>query len=138
MAEEKKYALKPYEDDYNECVLDPNNDRRKVISDSENASDSIIQCIGSIETQYIPDSKRKDTEKTHGTGTVIHIDNQNNIYVLTAAHNICISERECNSCKTKTIKKRCPKCSSSSAKTSHLTKPTHIYFTRRGNGARYE
>eukprot|EP01084_Bolivina_argentea_P310237 536802_1 len=139
MAEEKKYGLEEdADDDYNECVLDPNNDRRTIICDSENASDAIIQCIGSIETQYIPDSKLKQAEKIHGTGTVIHMDDKNNIYVLTAAHNIYYSEKQCKKCKTKTIKTKCPKCLSKATKTGALIKPTHIYFSRRGNGAKHQ
>eukprot|EP01084_Bolivina_argentea_P262390 443694_1 len=137
MSEEKQYSLDKEDDDYNECLLDPNNDRRIIICDSHNKADGIIQCIGSIESQYVPDGKVQQTEKTHGTGTVIHIDNQNNIYVLTAAHNILIMEKECEECKTKTLKTYCPnkKCHSpyKTKKTSNLIKPTHIYFSRRGH-----
>eukprot|EP01084_Bolivina_argentea_P109655 195996_1 len=122
------------DDEYNECLLVPNNDRRIIICDSPNKSDAIIQCIGSIETQYIPDTKFNETEKTHGTGTVVHIDEQNNIYILTAAHNIIVSEKKCEKCGTKTIKSRCPikKCAHKTKKTGNSIKPTHMYFDRRG------
>eukprot|EP01084_Bolivina_argentea_P213856 363110_1 len=134
MSEEKKYDLE--DDDYNECILDPNNDRRIIICDSQNKEDKIIQCIGSIESQYIPDPKTKQINKKHGTGTVIHIDNENNIYILSVAHNILVETKQCDICKTKTLKTYCPnnKCHSKhkTRKTGKLIKPTHIYFTRRG------
>eukprot|EP01084_Bolivina_argentea_P278086 474939_1 len=120
MSEEKKQDTHS-DDDYNECILSPNNDRRKVICESPNKSDGIIQCIGCIESQYILDSKTKAVEKTHGTGTIIHIDNENNTYVLTAAHNIYVLEKQCPKCKTKTIKTACPgKCKVKSQKTGKL------------------
>eukprot|EP01084_Bolivina_argentea_P154130 268705_1 len=138
-SDERKYGLDAdLDDDYNECVIDPNNDRRTIICDSENRSDDIIQCIGSIETQFIPDANLKQTEKTHGTGTVIHIDSHNTIYVLTAAHNICCIEKQCPKCQRKTIKTNCSKCKKKAKKTGNLIKPTHIYFTRRGHGDKYE
>eukprot|EP01084_Bolivina_argentea_P067390 122712_1 len=140
ISDEKKHDFDTdSDDDYNECILNPNNDRRKVISDSQNKSDGIIQCIGCIESQYIPDSKAKLTEKTHGTGTVIHMDDENNTYVLTAAHNIYIVEKQCPKCKTKTIKRACPGryCTSATKKTGNLIKPTHIYFSRRGHGIKH-
>eukprot|EP01084_Bolivina_argentea_P310238 536803_1 len=126
-----------YDDDYNECILDPNNDRRIVIRDSQNKHDGIIRCIGSIESQYIPDPKIKEVNKLHGTGTVIHIDEENNIYILTVAHNILVQVKQCETCETKTLKTNCvnSKCNSKdkTRKTEELIKPTHIYFTRRGH-----
>eukprot|EP01084_Bolivina_argentea_P252353 423559_1 len=136
-SKERKYECnEDSHDDYTECLFDPNNDRRTIICDSENISDSIIQCIGSIETHYIPDANIKQTEKLHGTGTVINIDDQNNLYILTAAHNICGVEKECSQCQTKTLKPKCSQCTPKhkTEKTGTLIQPTHIYFTRRGHG----
>eukprot|EP01084_Bolivina_argentea_P253804 426479_1 len=92
-----------------------------------------IKCIGSIESQYIPDNKLNEAEKSHGTGTVIHIDKQNNIYILSAAHNIFAPEKKCQTCNTKTLKKKCPvaKCGRKTSRTGGLVKPTHMYFDRR-------
>eukprot|EP01084_Bolivina_argentea_P253963 426820_1 len=133
MAEEKKYNYLDDDDD-DEHILDPNNDRRTVISDSQNKYDGIIRCIGSIESQCIPDSTINQPEKTHGTGTVIHIDDHNNVYILTAAHNILHIERRCQICNIKTIKIICNKCNGKTSKTGGLIKPTHVYFSRRGDG----
>eukprot|EP01084_Bolivina_argentea_P014778 27636_1 len=138
--DEKKYtfdAESASDDEYNECILTPGNDRRKIICDSKNKSDGIIACVGSIESQYIPDTKLKQVELSHGTGTVIHIDKYNQIYVLTVAHNVRGVERECTQCKTKTLKTKCPNgaCNSASKtkKTGTLIKPKDIYFSRRSN-----
>eukprot|EP01084_Bolivina_argentea_P067391 122716_1 len=143
MSKYRQYDLdEDPDDDYNECVLDPNNDRRIIICDSQNKSDGIIQCIGSIESQYIPDSQIRQTEKTHGTGTVIHIDDSNTTYVLTAAHNVLVAEKQCKKCKTKTLKTYCPNktCNSKfkAKKTGQLIKPTHVYFSRRSDGTQHK
>eukprot|EP01084_Bolivina_argentea_P278085 474937_1 len=139
MSQNRKYFLdtstsNDADDEYNECLLNPDGDRRVIICDSPNKCDGIIQCIGSIESQYIPDVKLNDTEKSHGTGTVVHIDEQDNIYILTAAHNVFAPEKQCKTCDTKTLKRTCPmtKCTGKTTKTGQLVKPTHIYFDRRG------
>eukprot|EP01084_Bolivina_argentea_P185393 319695_1 len=135
MSTENKAFELHSDDDYNECILDSNNDRRLIICDSPNKSDDIIHCIGSIETQYIPDPNTKQCEKIHGTGTAIHIDPNHNVFVLTAAHNILVQEKQCQNCKTKTINTKCPdiQCANKTKKTGNLIKPTHIYFSRRGH-----
>eukprot|EP01084_Bolivina_argentea_P154131 268706_1 len=137
MSEEKKYAFEQEIDNYNEVLIDPNNDRRMIICDSQNKRDTIIECIGSIESQYIPDAKLKQTEKMHGTGTVIHINEQNNVYVLSAAHNILAIEKQCEQCQTKTLTSKCPNMNcgniNKTIKTDNLIKPTHIYFDRRAH-----
>eukprot|EP01084_Bolivina_argentea_P137030 241332_1 len=137
--EEKKYAThetydNDSEEDTKECIIDPGNDRRKIICDSFNRNDGIIQCIGTLETTYIPDPKLKKTEKMCGTGTVIHCDDTNKIYILTTAHNVRGIERECVNCQTKTLAKQCSnkKCDGSTTITTKLIKPKDIWFTRRG------
>eukprot|EP01084_Bolivina_argentea_P130997 231247_1 len=134
-AQDEKSEFKEMDDTYNECIIDPNNDRRTIVCDSQNKNDGIIYCIGSIESQYIPDEKAKQVETVHGTGTAIHIDNQNNVYVLSAAHNIFGVEKQCENCKRKTLKSSCPnkKCKSKNKikRTGKLIKPSHIYFDRR-------
>eukprot|EP01084_Bolivina_argentea_P087854 158635_1 len=133
---EMKYDVKESNDTYNECIIDPNNDRRMIICDSPNKHDGIIRCIGSIECQYKLGETR---ELVHGTGTAIHVDKQNNVYVVTAAHNILAVEKQCNLCKTKTIKTTCinPKCNHyqkiKTKETGNLIEPTHVYFDRREN-----
>eukprot|EP01084_Bolivina_argentea_P216307 367519_1 len=120
------------DDDNNEVIINPGNDRRVIVCDSQNKTDAIIQCIGTIDSQYIPDKTTKQKELCHGTGTVIHIDKENNIYVLSAAHNIRGTEKECKQCHVKTIKRNCYICSSKTQKTGQLIKPKDIYFVRRG------
>eukprot|EP01084_Bolivina_argentea_P276903 472584_1 len=132
--EHKEYFDMDSDEDYYECIINPQNDRRKIITDSQNKRDTIIQCMGTLEVQYIPDQK----ESTHGTGTVIHIDDQNRIYVLTAAHNVRGVERKCQQCNRKTLRRNCKQvgCNSvvTTVKTGNLVKPQDIYFSRRGNG----
>eukprot|EP01084_Bolivina_argentea_P087859 158643_1 len=127
------------DDEYNEGILTDGNDRRKIICDSPNKSDRIITCIGSIESQFIPDEKLKKPESSHGTGTVIHIDTEQQIYVLTVAHNVRGVERKCirPNCNSKTLKRSCPNDSCNSkhtVKTGNIIKPQDIFFSRRGNG----
>eukprot|EP01084_Bolivina_argentea_P272700 464373_1 len=123
------------DDEYNECIINPGDDRRIIICDSQNKYDGIIQCIGSIDSQYIPDKITRQKEFAHGSGTVIHIDKQHNIYVLSAAHNIRGVEKQCNKCNTKTLKAKCPVCAArwKTKQTGNLIKPKDIYFARRGN-----
>eukprot|EP01084_Bolivina_argentea_P272915 464795_1 len=120
------------DEEHNECIINPGDDRRIIICDSQNKHDGIIQCMGTIDSQYIPDSVKKQKEFCHGTGTVIHIDENNNIYVLSAAHNIRGNERECNNCTTKTLKRKCPSCGYNTNITGKLIKPKDVYFARRG------
>eukprot|EP01084_Bolivina_argentea_P039651 73267_1 len=131
---ENTIDLDQSDDECTECIITPGNDRRVIICDSQNRNDGIIQCIGSIESQYIPDTKTQKSESIHGTGTVIHIDPQNRIYILTAAHNVRGVEKQCKTCNTKTLKQKCPNCNSTNKTkaTSKLIKPKDIYFTRRG------
>eukprot|EP01084_Bolivina_argentea_P267000 453076_1 len=139
--EEKKEELDDSQEELYECIINPNGtDRRRGIRESPNKNDGIIQCIGSLETQYIPDPKIKEVEKSHGSATVIHIDKNNYIYVLTAAHNIYGTEKECKNCQCKTLKKGCPidNCNGATQKTKKLIKPTDIYFTRRGDGKKFK
>eukprot|EP01084_Bolivina_argentea_P087857 158640_1 len=143
--DEKKYDMDNEEsdDEYQECIINPGNDRRMIICDTQNKYDGIIQCIGTLETHYIPDPNMKQTEIVHGTGTVIHIDKNNLIYVLSAAHNICASERKCKKCNTKTLKIKCPnklicKSGRNTIKTGNLIEPKDIYFLRRGNGIKHK
>eukprot|EP01084_Bolivina_argentea_P103563 185486_1 len=142
MSEERKFGFdEDSDDDYHECILNPTNDRRIIICDSQNKSDGIIQCIVSIESDYIPDEKLKQTEKMHGTGTVIHMDDENNMYILTAAHNVVVAAKECQKCKTKTLKTYCVKsdCDSKNKtkKNGNLIKPTHIHISRRSYGVKH-
>eukprot|EP01084_Bolivina_argentea_P094001 169013_1 len=120
--------------DYQEVIINPGNDRRIIVCDTQNKSDGIIECIGCLEVHYIPDPTINAPELAHGTGTVIHIDNHHCIFVLTAAHNIYANEKECINCKAKTLKKKCSHCKSGNTiKTGKLIKPTDIYFVRRSN-----
>eukprot|EP01084_Bolivina_argentea_P272701 464374_1 len=123
------------DDEFNEVIITPGDDRRIIICDSQNKYDGIIQCIGSIDSQYIPDKITRQKELAHGSGTVIHIDKHKNIYVLSAAHNIRGVEKQCNKCNTKTLKAKCPVCAArwKTKQTGNLIKPKDIYFARRGN-----
>eukprot|EP01084_Bolivina_argentea_P094003 169015_1 len=140
--EEKKdefdVDIKDDEDDYQECIINPKNDRRVIICDSQNKDNDIIKCIGSLEVHFIPDSTIMQDESIHGTGTVIYIDSKNIIYVLTAAHNVRAVERKCAACDTKTLRRKCKnkKCDSNprTEKTGNVIEPQDIFFNRRGNG----
>eukprot|EP01084_Bolivina_argentea_P162490 282772_1 len=127
------------DDDYYECIINPGNDRRIIVCDTQNKNDDIIKCMVTVESHYIPDTS---VEIGHGTGTVIHINDENVIFVLTAAHNVCGMERECKSCAIKTLKHACPNthCNSQheTTKTGKLIKPKDIYFARRGNGINHK
>eukprot|EP01084_Bolivina_argentea_P153823 268191_1 len=122
------------DDDYNECVLEKGNDRRRSIRDSPNKLDTIIECVVSIKSEYTPDKKLQQHEFSHGTGTIIHA-NEQNIYILTAAHNIIAVQKECK-CGTKTLKENCvnKNCMSSNPttyKTQNKIKAEKILFSLR-------
>eukprot|EP01084_Bolivina_argentea_P200230 342420_1 len=94
--EEKKYNVssstesnieEDEEDDFmQECLIDPNKDRRQPIHSSPNKDDGIIKCIGSLRIIY-DKHVTNPPERSLGTGTVIHIDTNKYCYILTAAHN---------------------------------------------------
>eukprot|EP01084_Bolivina_argentea_P028792 53481_1 len=121
-------------DDYiAETLINYQVDRRKAIWNSPNKDDEIIKCICSLETEYTEDMKH--TEQSIGTGTVIHIDEQNMCYILTAAHNFYQTLRKCSICQKTTIKAICGFCphaqKTEESKPFKLIKAEQIFFTRR-------
>eukprot|EP01084_Bolivina_argentea_P237874 399669_1 len=110
--------------------------RRKPVFEyfeTNNASDDIIQCIGSLHSTYDDKNRFIGSQTYLGTATIISVDDTDNCYVLTAAHNAYQFLRECNSCKIKVISKKCVQCKSicQRIKPSQLVKATKISFTLR-------
>eukprot|EP01083_Nonionella_stella_P045944 123083_1 len=81
-------------------------DGRKKVRDTTNRKDSIVKCIGLFESRYILNK----SSSSRCTGTVIHIDGDKNIYILTIASGILASERQCRKCNEICIERKCSKC----------------------------
>eukprot|EP01084_Bolivina_argentea_P310233 536792_1 len=135
---DEKDEYKYVEDDddvMQECLIDPDKDRRQPIHSSPNKDDGIIQCIGSLRITF-NNNIDNPPEKKLGSGTVIYIDDKNFCYVLTAAHNYLGTLRQCRTCNKKTIETRCLSMGCNRRITRKIT-PTQlieadsIYFQRR-------
>eukprot|EP01084_Bolivina_argentea_P113780 202717_1 len=123
------------DDDFNqECLVDPTNDQREAISMSPWSHYGINHCIGTLKIIYKnPDPNRQETVIHRGTATVIHINNNNQCYLLTAAHNAHGTIKTCNSCLKKTMEGTCSNCNvkTKNVKPHQLLEAYSIHFSRR-------
>eukprot|EP01084_Bolivina_argentea_P134011 236459_1 len=119
-----------------EVLIHPHlKNRRHPIHEAPSSEAGIIKCIGSLLVRF-------EEEITHapefqlGTGTVIKINDSNQCFILTAAHNVRAIVRQCSQCQKKTIRWRCDNKGCQQKKTNKLTpikliKPQSIHFQRR-------
>eukprot|EP01084_Bolivina_argentea_P238441 400584_1 len=128
---EQKYEDNDSSDDelMEECLIDPNNDRRQAIHSSPHKDFGIIQCIGSLRIIYR--DVTGPPEKSLGSGTVIQIDHENRCYILTAAHNARGTLRECKVCQNKTLKMKCCNKTTKKLNPTQLIEADSIQFERR-------
>eukprot|EP01084_Bolivina_argentea_P292537 502942_1 len=117
-----------------EAFIDPSDKtRRKAIWDTSNANDGIIKCIGSLRIEYTDKDKLTKTDICLGTATIFDVDENDNIFILTAGHNAYQFLRKCASCNISTIARRCGKCGNACrrVKPLELIKATTISFSSR-------
>eukprot|EP01084_Bolivina_argentea_P157688 274767_1 len=131
---EQDTAAESDDDCFQEAFINPSNkERLQPIWNSDNATMDIIKCIGSLRIEFDVKDKLTQREFLHGTGTVIHIDENNRCHILTAAHNGYQLLRECPECGKKTISFNCKKCDRKCqrVKPLELIQATSITFYRR-------
>eukprot|EP01084_Bolivina_argentea_P054535 99994_1 len=112
-----------------ECQVN-DTDHRQQIYESSHKNDDITHCIGLLRILFYDPSKNP-LEECIGTGTVIYVDDDNNCYVLTAAHNFAKNWYKCTNCKKSTLKPTCKHCNMKTQKQSDLLQASTIEFKRR-------
>eukprot|EP01084_Bolivina_argentea_P194717 334148_1 len=128
------YDISDDEDFNQECLIDPTNDQREAISMSPWSHYGINDCIGTLKIIYKnADPNRQETVISRGTATVIHINDNNECYLLTAAHNCHGTLKKCNNCLKKTMEDICSNCNvKTKFETPHqLIEAYSIHFARR-------
>eukprot|EP01084_Bolivina_argentea_P047079 86729_1 len=117
------------EHDHQEVVVNGSDYRKEIHRFVSHRNLQIIKCIGQIETEYNYKIEHNYKQRGVGTGTVYSVTNNNDVFVLSCAHNIRHLIKYCTVCDTYNEHKTCVKCKKK-CDSKKIIKPTFIEFHR--------
>eukprot|EP01084_Bolivina_argentea_P054536 99995_1 len=82
----------------NQEVIVNEHDLRIKATKSDDKNESIMQCIGHLESHYIYDAHGGYRKSTAGTATVFHVATKGETFAVSCAHNVRTLVWECNNC----------------------------------------
>eukprot|EP01084_Bolivina_argentea_P054534 99993_1 len=122
----------------NQEVIVNEHDLRIKATKSDDKNESIMQCIGHLESHYIYDAHGGYRKSTAGTATVFYVGSNGKTFIVSCAHNVRTLVWRCNQCqKYMDKKKKHGKCGMNDF-SEILIKANRINFVKRCIYKKYE